>query len=395
MTRARGHVAAATLALLTAASLAAQAPARTDLTGSVTGAAAGETVRVTVWHNDMRRHACEHLAETVTAADGTFACRDVAWFRNQEWGSHTVVVSARGRSGAVLRELRGQDAATHDLELALAPTIDLRGTVRGPDGQPLAGVLVWPAIFGDLHQGALWVTEPLLPWAATSDADGAFLIRGVPAYDRYRLRTTHADCATTWVAVDDPAAAIAIALEQGGRISGRVVLPDGRPAARIAVAAAGHGAGYGHAQTDANGGFTITGLAADVYQLWAEAPDLTVVAVSGLKIGPGDQITDQTVQLVPGGFIVGRIVDAATGKPITPGPWTDVAMYGPARPDGGACECTPVLADGTFRIRAPAGKNRIYLRAALGWSEPTETVDVVEGQDTKVEWRVSRKPREE
>ena len=91
-----------------------------------------------------------------------------------------------------------------------------------------------------------------------------------------------------------------------------------------------------------------------------------------------------------GGFIVGRIVDQETGAPIAPGPRTDVAMYGPARGSGGACEATPVLADGTFRIRAPEGKNRIYLRAAEGWSEPSEVVEVVEGQETKVEWRLRK-----
>lgn len=91
---------------------------------------------------------------------------------------------------------------------------------------------------------------------------------------------------------------------------------------------------------------------------------------------------------IVGGFIVGRIIDANTKKPIVPGPRTGVAMYGPARGTGGSCQCTPVRADGTFRIRAPAGQNRIYLRAAMGYNEPSEYVTVTEDQDTEVVWKL-------
>jgi hypothetical protein len=150
------------------------------------------------------------------------------------------------------------------------------------------------------------------------------------------------------------------------------------------------GPGYGDTISRDDGTFCLGGLAEDVYKVWAEANDLTVIAVLDLRVGPGDEIDAQTVQLVVGGFIVGRIVDRETGKPITPGPSTDVAMYGPARGPGGSCECTPVLPDGTFRIRAPAGKNRIYMRATVGWTETQEVVDVVEGQETKVEWKVDK-----
>ena len=65
---------------------------------------------------------------------------------------------------------------------------------------------------------------------------------------------------------------------------------------------------------------------------------------------------------------------------------------GPRSGDGGACECTPVLPDGTFRIRAPAGDNRIYLRGAGGYSEPSELVPVVEGKETAVEWKLQPPP---
>ncbi|MFT4511326.1 MAG: hypothetical protein ACI89X_002991 [Planctomycetota bacterium] len=51
----------------------------------------------------------------------------------------------------------------------------------------------------------------------------------------------------------------------------------------------------------------------------------------------------------------------------------------------------PCHADGTFRIRAPAGKNRIYLRAGMGYYAPSEHVDVAENQAAEVVWRLVRK----
>ena len=378
------------LGLLACATTQQPATATVDLRGTVRGPGDGRT-RVTVWHNDMRKHAIEPIAEGFAGADGTFAFARVPWLARQEWGFHTVVVVARRPGHAGLRTLRGDDAPTGAVVVDVAPTIQLRGTVRGADGKPLAGARVWPAIFGSDDQGRnqAWVTEPLLPWVAETAADGTFTLRDLPPLLPFKLRAAHPDHATAWVDADDAKLPVECTLEPGGRIRGQVLQPDGTPAARVHVAAAANGSGYGHGQTDLEGRFELHGLPPDTYKVWAEAPDLTVVAVTNLIVRAGDVATANTVQLTPGGFIVGTLVDAATGKPFVPGPWTDVAMYGPARGDGGACECTPVLPDGTFKIRAPAGRNRIYLRSANGYSEPSEFVEVQDGRDTKVEWRLT------
>ena len=66
-------------------------------------------------------------------------------------------------------------------------------------------------------------------------------------------------------------------------------LPDGKPAVRVLVAAAAIGVGYTNALSDERGGFELTGLPADTYKVWAEAPDLTVIAAKGIVVplGPG------------------------------------------------------------------------------------------------------------
>jgi hypothetical protein len=378
------------LALLAHAT--AQQPATTivDLRGTVRGPGDGKT-RVTVWHNDMQKHAIEPIAEGFADAAGKFAFDRVPWFARQQWGPHSIVVVARRAGHAGLCTLRGDDAPTGAVVVDVAPTIELRGTVHGADGKALAGARVWPTIFGHDPNGggAAWVTAPLLPWLAETAADGTFTLRDLPPLPPFKLRAAHPDHATAWVDGGDGKEPIACTLELGGRIRGEVRLPDGKPAPRVRVAAAAVGVGYAHAQTDLEGRYELHGLPADTYKVWAEAPDLTVVCVTNLVVRAGEIAEADQVQLTPGGFIVGKLVDASTGRPFVPGPWTDIAMYGPARGEGGACECTPVLPDGTFKIRAPAGMNRIYVRGANGYSEPSDYVEVHDGKVTNVEWRLS------
>lgn len=375
----------------TAASAPAHATA--DLRGTVADAAPGR-VRVTVWHDDMWKHAVEPIAEGFAAADGTFTFAAVPWFRGHDWGLHAAVVVARQPGRVAVRTLRGDDAPIAAITLPLQPTIELRGTLRCADtGAPLANAWIWPALFATADQPyAVWLTSPLLPWHATTDADGHFVLRELPPMASLKLLAGGREHARTWVDVTDMQKPIEAALPRGGRITGSVQMPDGKPAVRVPVMACGNGIGYGHAQTDENGRFELTSLAPDVYKVFASADELTTIAVINLQVDAGDSIEAAPIQMVVGGFITGRLVDAVTGEPFVPGPGCDVAMYGPARGDGGACECTPVLPDGTFRIRAPAGANRIYLRAAGGYSEPSEVVTVVEGQETKVEWKLQPPP---
>lgn len=364
-----------------------------DLRGTIADAAPGR-VRITVWHDDMDKYAVEPISEGFATDDGTFAFRAVPWFRGHAWGSHSVVVVARQPGRVAVRTLRGDDAPIAAIALTLQPTIELRGTLRCADsGKPLANAWIWPSIFATADQPyALWLTSPLLPWHATTDTDGHFVLRELPPMASMKLLAGGRDHARTWVDVGELRKPIDAALPRGGRIVGSVRRPDGSPAVRVPVMACGDGIGYGHAHTDEHGRFEFTSLAPDVYKVFASDDDLTVIAVTRLRVDAGDEVDAATVQLVVGGFITGRLVDAVTGQPFVPGPSCDVAMYGPARGDGGACECTPVLADGTFRIRAPAGRNRIYLRGAGGYSEPSEVVLVVEGKETPVEWKLRPPP---
>lgn len=381
---------ALTLVTVAVGALTAQQKQPTCNLGGAVGAHRGESVRVTVWHDDGRRVSMKMMAEGFAGRDGTFDFEGLPWFAKNDWGSRKIVVVARSKTRVGLTVVRNAGQDTSNLHVPMKRKVDVRGVLTdAKTGRPVQNGWIWPSIFQQYPE--VWVTEPLLPWRAETDAQGRFVLRGMPEGVSVKALAGGRDHARTWVDLGDAVDHHRFALQPGGRIEGLVRMPDGSPAVRVQVETTNSGAGRGHTRTDDQGRFTLTSLGGGEYKVWAEVPDLTVVAALGIQVRPGETSSCGTVQLVRGGFIVGTITDAKTGKPIVPGPHTDVAMYGPARGDGGSCQHTPVRADGTFRIRAPAGRNRIYLRAAGGYDEPSEFVQVVEGEEVAVEWKLHRR----
>jgi len=384
---------AAVLLTLSTVALAQQRPTA-DVRGQLLDSG-GERFRVTLWHDDMARGSLDALAETIADEDGAFVFEGVRWFARGDWGRNKVVLIARGKHRVGLYELRRGKAPIDALQIRLFDTVDVRGTLRDAvSGQPVPNARIWPAILA--AQNEVWLTEPLLSWRAETDEQGAFVIRGLPKGVAIKMLAGGRDHARTWIEVPDTSAPVDASLPRGGRIAGKVLLPDGKPAGRVRVITTANGAGYGKTTTDDDGAFELQSLEEGVYKVWAVAADLTVICVQNVDVTAGETSEGHVVQLVRGGFIVGRIVDKDTGEPFVPGPWSDVAMYGPARGPGGSCECAKIEDDGTFRIRAPAGTNRIYLRGAGGYEEPSEDVSVLDGEETEVLWEIRRnaaKPR--
>ena len=377
-----------TTVLLVGVGAAQGQQATRDLAGAV-GGDRGERVRVTAWHNDMERVSMNMLAEVFANDDGVFTFAALPWFAGRQWGQNKVIVVARSSNRIGLIEVRGDHADTNNLHIDMHKKVNVRGQlVDRSNREPIANGWIWPSIFKTQPQ--VWATEPLLPWHAQTDANGHFELRGLPEGVKLKVLVGGADHARTWLDIDDTSVACRLEVPRAGRIKGRVLLPDGSVAMRVQVETTSFEGGRGHTRTNDQGEYELGSLGEGVYKGWAEVPELTCGAATNLQVQADATLDDCTVQLVAGGFIVGRLLDATTGKPIVPGPNTDVAMYGPARGDGGSCQCTDVQPDGTFRIRAPAGKNRVYLRAANGYNEPSETVVVAEGQETEVTWRLRR-----
>jgi hypothetical protein len=129
----------------------------------------------------------------------------------------------------------------------------------------------------------------------------------------------------------------------------------------------------------------------DQYNIWAEAPDLTVIAMEMFEVREGGRYDAPDLKLIEGGFIEGRIVDAATQQPVTPPKNAQVSIYGPSRPKSGAAiESAEIKQDGTFRIRAAPGRNYIYLQPMPPWTPEVQSqwVEVTEGQTTRADFPV-------
>jgi hypothetical protein len=392
------------LAWFLAASAAAQggtapAPLTHSFTGTVTGMAADgkEPVRLTLWLHDYNRSAATIVSDVRAGEGGSFAFRGVPWLRAHDWGFAFFVLIARQGDRCAVSYLRGDDAARAPLSVALAPTITLRGTVRDDGGKPIAGAMVALAGLmrgeGDQRSYCFFAETPP-QWQMHSGVDGAFAIAGVPSSWSGCVSVLH----ERWEArrIDQPAdQPYDFALTPGAVLAGRVLDAGSRPCVRMRVCAQGiHSSAWRTAFTDDQGCYRLGSLPPDAFNVWIDCEDRTCAALASVGARAGEETKCEDLIAIEGGFLVGAVIDDATGKPVQPGTTGDVAIYGPSRPrTGGGCDCSPVQADGTFEIRVAPGSNHIYLRAGDGWEAVGAgalDVDVAAGGRTKVEFRVRR-----
>src|SRR5262245_40612552 len=390
-------------ALLAACTLPAQgtvltAPILKDVSGLVRGGAKGApAVRVMLFRNDMQRGTVDPIADGRADADGKFAFHGVPWPHGYDWGFNTVVLVARTGDAAVgMSLLRGDKVDCSSLAVELTNTVTASGIVHDASGAPIRGATVWPS--GVSLRGKardIYLTAPLLLWHVSTDEHGRFALKGMPAGASLTLVVVHPDHAEARPAGKDSAVPFDITLDPGSAIAGTVRMPDGSPAARVSVCVQGHGGRtsfFGRTQSDGNGHYVMRSLPGGIFNVWAEADGLTVVALHAVAVETGKTVEQQDLGLVAGGFIVGRVVDAKTSAPVQPGETADVAMQGPARPNETGCQCEPIRPDGTFRIRALAGTNYLYLRPGDGGVEATSgmNIEVVEGKETQVVFKAQR-----
>jgi protocatechuate 3,4-dioxygenase beta subunit len=201
----------------------------------------------------------------------------------------------------------GQEVA--DVICELRPCPSLRGRLRGPDGQPLAGITAQVDIATlDRSEESKVTTDAegkfsvtlknpgrKKVWAAsrlnapnqvrtTTDREGRFSFADLPrgtyrvfAEADGRANLTLADVSVT----GETPAAVALRLPVGGRIAGRVVGPDGQPVAdaHVSTEASGrtweppeNGLTLRRTSTDETGHFELSRLAPGAYRVtvWAE-----------------------------------------------------------------------------------------------------------------------------
>lgn len=284
-----------------------------------------------VWSNQLR------VGDVLvrTGDDGTFAVdADRSWFRIvQRIDTPGLLVSRRGRTSVSLsvwpEEVQG--ATRHEVgDVVLQPGVNLRGTIRDADGNPVAGAVAMAtdaAAFSQMSQFG-GMLSPLsigfgekMPFSlARSDADGRFELRGVlPIGTRIQVRKPgYAMTATAPIALGDR---IEVVLEPTGTARGTVVDPGGAPVPDALVYLFDEAGSFVMSRSAPDGAFSLPLPTRNRYHVEAQK-QLQVTSQpgdtkSGWREAPGDDLRIVPIDLSQDtpGFPV-RVVDAESGEPI-------------------------------------------------------------------------------
>jgi thiol-disulfide isomerase/thioredoxin len=225
-------------------------------------------------------------------------------------------------------------------KITVMPGGDFRARLMQPDGQPAAGVEVW------VHGCAMprkpedrfpiYLDMGRLPgphWKATTDADGRCVIRQVPqgasiylahADERFaQLPGMHEILMPKMPKADG--AEHELKLVRPGGIRGRVILPDGRPAAHSIAQIIEHTpyvtAFSTQVLTDAQGGFVITQIPPSKYRLrFATQPPLDDEWIGaekdGVEVKAGNVTDVGDLKVSQVAIVTAEVLNAETGAKI-------------------------------------------------------------------------------
>ena len=342
-------------------------------------------------------------AETRTGVDGRYAFRDVEYSAD----SSRLCVAATAKGYVSIVELVKATNGEVDLPLEFSSDLGtLSGVVTGPDGRPVKDAVVFlNGCFGP---------DPLPGiWSSVTDDQGRYAItdlkRWSPADTKKVDKTSgmtmmttscsffveHPDYPRTTAQNSAVPQTVNITLKPPAVVEGRVIdSVTQKPVASAIVSAQGVvRSGWYRTRSDRDGRYRLA-MTRDHYNIWADVNDRMPLAVKAVAAEPGKTVSGADIRLVKGGFVVGTVLDAATGKPMTPGRDHPiyVAHYGPARPrTGAAVTNTPINADGTYRLRIAPGRNYVYLMSA---GHASAYIEVKDGRETKLDLTLSNaRPR--
>jgi hypothetical protein len=245
------------------------------------------------------------------------------------------------------QDARGQP---RPVRLVLATAVVLGGTVEDAIGAPvpLARVLV---LSDTGFQGAL------VP-ARAADAGGRFRFDGLAA-GRYRLLIEAPGLGTAEAAhVVAPDSAVRVVLPGESRfIQGRVT-HEGRPALGARVILAGEALSEPRrTESDGRGGFVFGGLGPGTYALRADSGGLVSGVTTDVVLDRLERRTaDVALELAPGRFLHGRVVDDAAAPVSAAEVCLDTVpswgMIERLMADGVGAWSSPALPAGRYRLEA-------------------------------------------
>lgn len=374
---------------------AEEAPAVSDLNG-MTVDEQGQPlagVHVQLWFTKTSEGESLLVAERTTADDGAFAFEDVptppADGRLTEDGIHILTTKKAGRqSGLFLMS----GPWTSNWKVRLPPAAKLSGRVTNASGAPVQGAVVaefreyfLQRLPGDVRTATTdehgrYSIDDLRSWDATGSKATKISENLFAEPEERRLLVSHRDFALTKVAYRQASGELDIELEPGASIEGKVIdRVTGDPARGVLVQAAmvmvrtdryeRNPREGGKTRTDEEGRYRLESLPAGTYNVFAH-PDRekrAAAAIDSLAAKAGMTTQASTIELVEGGWLEGRLLDADTREPLVRAGHDedklsiDVRVFGPDRPRTGASSLwiPEAGANGTFRMRVAPGKQYV------------------------------------
>lgn len=308
-------------------------------------------------------------AQSVTSDDaGRFR------FERLTPGRYTVLATLRGQSSSPVEAVLQGSQSRDDLVLELSGGTVIRGLVKGLPEAQRGGVRI--AANGPEQYFA----------SARTSADGGFELTGAPA-GPITLTARTGDFASSsrsasgQVVVPEGQAEVSaeVVFETGYRIDGRFTRA-GVPVTEARVMAVVRGAGLAASDnTDANGAFTLEGLAAGTYEVRAatfgQGTDTSAQKTVELQ---GDLTLDLEAPL---GRLTGSVREAETGRPVS-------QALVELQAGNGEFEAASTDSAGRFDLAdVEPGSHALSVRKS-GYETATRSVQVSEGgSDVTVELR--------
>jgi beta-lactamase regulating signal transducer with metallopeptidase domain/5-hydroxyisourate hydrolase-like protein (transthyretin family) len=339
-------------------------------------------VQVTLYRRDPQKLTMERLRSEATGDDGRIQFADLASPPTEADGSgwSYILAVAKPGKGSIIQYPTAA-SLKNPLVFKLPSAATLQGRVTDASGKPVVGARVW---------AGCPYNEPVDGVCSTrTDADGRYAITDMAPDEfkpersadgktftytmGYYFEVVHPNYAHIRPMYHHVPDTVDVVLPLEGIIDGKVVDQiSGKPAADVLVYIHGthsvEGGGYQKTRTDLNGKYRLSSLLAGKYNLWAEAPDRACTALDSFAVESGKTQTAPDLSLIEGGWIEGRLVDAATGKPIS-GAVKDcylcctVGLHGPSRPkSGGGVQWCQVDEQGRFRLHVAPGTNFPFIQ---------------------------------
>ncbi|AMV18287.1 M56 family metallopeptidase [Planctomyces sp. SH-PL14] len=356
---------------------------------------AGITMRL--YRASGRGSPIEEVASTVTDAQGRYKFTGLAPRRREDHFDYLdYVVMGFSDDRPIGRSFRHILRNEELVEVWMArEKSTIGGKVVDAEGRPIAGAQVIPYSLDGRP-------IPGLPIRTTFDKGelaGRFHFDDIPVYKAQdgspwsqSLLVLHPDHPPTTVTVKGLPAELVVTLPTACLATGTVIDEvTGKPAAGALVTMRRLDAwGLETASTDNAGRYRLP-VAEGRYNIYTQAKDRVSIALTERECQAGQTI-EVPLTLIEGGFISGRVLNTATGAPVTKtdrGDAIALGLMGPSQPDGRAIHPARLaLVDeaGRFTLRAAPGENFPYLVNTRGdrmaWDTQKQPAIVVKAGET-------------